>query len=171
VAIAVRNRQRLVKVNTRLLRELAGRVLSIVTDCWARSPQGFAPRRSQTSGGQPFGLPALQDLSIVLVNDKQIAKLNAQYHATPAATDILSFDYGNGQGELIISVEHAIGQAKHFRSTPARELVLYVIHGILHLHGYNDTTPRRRVRMRAGERRLLNGLHRQFRLAALIGSR
>lgn len=144
--VVVSNRQRRLKINTQLLAEIAERALELLP-------------------------AAAAHLSIVLVSDSMIAKLNAQYHATPAATDILSFDYGKGRGELIISVEHAIGQAKRFRSTPARELVLYVIHGILHLHGYNDTTPRHRVRMRAGERRLLNGLHRQFRLAALIGPR
>ena len=144
--VVVSNRQRRLKINTRLLAEIAERALELV-------PADAA------------------QLSIVLVNDSTITKLNAQYHATPAATDILSFDYGKGQGELIISVEHAIGQAKRFRSTPARELVLYVIHGILHLHGYDDTTPRRRVRMRNAERRLLDGLRRQFRLATLIGPR
>jgi probable rRNA maturation factor len=144
--VVVSNRQRRLKINTQLLAEIAERALELVHADVAQ-------------------------LSIVLVSDSTIAKLNAQYHATPAATDILSFDYGKGQSELIISVEHAIGQAKRFRSTPARELVLYVIHGILHLHGYDDTTPRQRVRMRNAERRLLAGLRRQFRLATLIGPR
>jgi probable rRNA maturation factor len=144
--VVVSNRQRRLKINTQLLAEIAERTLELVHDDVAQ-------------------------LSVVLVSDSTIAKLNAQYHATSAPTDILSFDYGHGLGELIISVEHAIQQAKRFRSTPARELVLYVIHGILHLHGYNDTTPRRRIPMRKAERRLLNGLCREFRLATLIGPR
>jgi probable rRNA maturation factor len=146
MSVTVRNRQRLLKVDTALLKQIARRALELVD-------------------------ASNDSLSIALVDDKAMATFNERFHATPGPTDILTFDYGEGQGELIISVEHAIGQAKRFRSTPARELVLYVIHGILHLNGCDDTTPRRRVRMRAGERRLLNALHRQFRLAALIGSR
>lgn len=96
-----------------------------------------------------------QALSIVLVSDRQMAKLNLRYHHTAGPTDILTFDYGDGQGELIISVDHAIANARRFGTTPARELALYVVHGILHLRGYDDRTPAQRRRMRAAERRLL----------------
>ncbi len=113
-------------------------------------------------GDKPF------HLGIVLVDDAAIAKLNAQYHDTPGATDILSFDYGGAEGELIISVEHAVSQARRYRTTPARELILYVVHGILHLHGYNDLTPPQRRRMRAAERRLASNLRNQFELKGLI---
>ena len=51
-------------------------------------------------------------LSIVLVNDAVIAKLNAKYHGGRGPTDILSFDYGDGQGELILSVPRAVIQAR-----------------------------------------------------------
>jgi probable rRNA maturation factor len=95
-------------------------------------------------------------LSIVLVNDAEMARLNLQYHHTSGPTDILTFDYGEGQGELIISVQRAVAQARRFRTTPARELALYVVHGLLHLRGYDDRTPRQRTRMRAAEHRLLN---------------
>ena len=94
-------------------------------------------------------------LSIVLVSDRQMAALNLQYHHVAGPTDVLTFDYGEGQGELIISVDHAVSQARRYRSTPARELDLYVIHGLLHLRGYDDRTPAQRRRMRAAERRLL----------------
>jgi probable rRNA maturation factor len=129
--VTVTNRQRLRKVDTRRLARMAQRALDLI--------------------GNPDS-----HLGIALVNDATIAKLNAQYHAMPGPTDVLSFDYGEGQGELIISVECAIRQAKRFRTTLARELTLYVIHGILHLHGYDDQTPHDRRRMRAAERRLMS---------------
>jgi probable rRNA maturation factor len=132
-SVTVSNRQRRFKINTRWLAGIAQRALDLVHD------------------------PDSQ-LGIVLVDDATIAKLNAQYHASSGPTDVLSFDYGKGQGELIISVEHAVVQAKSFRSTPSRELVLYVIHGILHLHGYDDLTTRDRRRIRLAERQLLNCL-------------
>jgi probable rRNA maturation factor len=133
VKVTVSNRQHRRNVNGRALTKIAERALELLHDTDAR-------------------------LSIVLVSDAVIAKLNAQYHATSGPTDVLSFDYGEGEGELIISVERAVAQAKRFRSTPSRELVLYVIHGILHLHGYNDLTTRDRRRMRRGEQRILNRL-------------
>src|SRR5262249_45640630 len=107
-------------------------------------------------------------LSVVIVSDATIAKLNARYHNTPGPTDILSFDYGEGHGELIISVEHAVAQAGRFRTSPGRELVLYVVHGILHLHGYDDRLEPDRRRMRAAERRLLACLARGFKLQGMI---
>jgi probable rRNA maturation factor len=131
--VTVTNRQRRLKVNIRWLAEIARHSLDLVDD--TRS-----------------------ELSVVLVNDTVMAELNEKYHKTSGPTDILTFDYGEGQGELIISVECAVRQARRFRTTLRRELALYVVHGILHLHGYNDLTPTQRRRMRAVERRLLEGL-------------
>ncbi|MGD1018857.1 MAG: rRNA maturation RNase YbeY [Verrucomicrobiia bacterium] len=141
--VAITNRQRRLKVDTHRLAEIAEAGLELV-------------------GDKPF------HLGIALVDDTAMATLNAQYHDTPGATDILSFDYGEGQGELIISVEHAVTQARRYHTTAARELILYVVHGILHLHGYNDLTPGQRRRMRAAERRLVSHLRNQFELKGLI---
>jgi probable rRNA maturation factor len=142
-SVAVSNRQRRRKVDTHVLARIARDALDLVHDCDSH-------------------------LTIVLVNDATIAKLNAQYHAASGPTDVLSFDYGEGQGELIISVECAIRQASRFRTTPARELVLYVVHGILHLHGYDDQTPNGRRRMRRAERRLMSQLSKRFEFKGLI---
>jgi rRNA maturation RNase YbeY len=142
--VEVRNRQRLLRVDARLLKTLATQALEL------------------------SNAAANYELSIVLVNDAAMAKLNAQYHATSGPTDILSFDYGEGQGELIISVEHVIANARRFRTTPARELARYIAHGILHLHGYDDRTPRQRVRMRIAERRLLNRISQAVHLTSLV---
>ena len=127
--VEVRNRQRAHRVNVARLKKLA---------------TGFNSK--------------FDTLSIVLVNDAEMARLNVQYHHTRGATDILTFDYGEGQAELIISVQRAVAQARRFRTTPAREVALYVVHGLLHLHGYDDHTPRQRAHMRAAERRWLNRL-------------
>jgi len=143
VKVAISNRQRRLKINASLLTKVAECVLGFVHDDRA-------------------------DLGIVLVDDDGIAKLNAQYHNRQGPTDILSFDYGEGHGELIISVDHVIAQARRFRSTPSRELVLYVVHGILHLHGYDDVAVRDRRRMRAAERRLVLRLGRDFNFQKLI---
>jgi probable rRNA maturation factor len=142
VRVAISNRQRRLKIDARRLAEITEGALELVHD-----------RTTQ--------------LGIVLVDDAAIARLNTQYHDTPGPTDILSFDYGAGEGELIISVEHAITQARRFHTTPARELTLYVVHGILHLHGYDDRTPRECRRMRMAERKLMSQLCKNFELKSL----
>jgi probable rRNA maturation factor len=141
--IDVRNRQRR-RVNTRQLRQLAMHVL-----CRARIPTGVRAA-GRTTAGSPAGVPALQSLSIVLVGDREMAELNLRYHHVAGPTDVLTFDYGDGQAEIIVSVDHA-----YARPRPAHELALYVMHGILHLRGYDDRTPAQRHRMRAAERRWL----------------
>ena len=155
VTLDVRNRQRAFKVNLAQLRQLAGQIL---LDCRARMPTGIRAVASRTTAGNPTGVPALQNLSLVLVSDPTMARLNRQYHDTAGTTDVLSFDYGAGHGELIISVPRAVAQARQFRTTPSRELALYIVHGILHLQGYDDRTPGPRRRMRAAERRWLRKL-------------
>jgi len=106
--------------------------------------------RLKTIAEQLAGRP----LTIVFVTDRVMARLNEQFHHTACPTDVLTFDYG-AEADLVISVERAMAQAKRYRTTVARELALYVIHGILHLRGYADHTPRQRARMRAAEKRLL----------------
>ena len=143
VTVAVRNRQRRLKINTKLLAEIARQALELVGNTRAQ-------------------------LGIALVDDVTIAKLNAQYHATPGPTDILSFDYGDREGELVVSVEHAVAQARRFRTTAAREIVLYVVHGILHLCGHSDLTRRDKNRMRAAERRVMERLSRNHKLGDIV---
>ena len=145
VKVDVSNRQHRLKINTVLLTEILTRTLEFLHVDQA-------------------------DLGVVLVDDKTIAKLNAQYHNTQGPTDVLSFDYGEGQGELIVSVDHAVVQARRFHSTPSRELVLYVVHGILHLRGHNDRTLSDRRRMRAAEQHLISRLARVFRVQDLLSS-
>lgn len=94
------------------------------------------------------------DLSIVLISDPVMACLNQQYHNVSGTTDILTFDYGDA-AELIISVDRAVAHARRFRTSPHAELARYVIHGLLHLAGWDDNTAVARRRMRAAERRWL----------------
>ena len=160
-AIAVTNRQRRLQINGRLLAQVAESALVLLK-------QRATPPHSQARGGQSFRLPALQDLSVVVVNDAAMAKLNTRYHATPGPTDILTFDYGAGQGELVISIDRVVANAQRFRCSASRELARYIVHGILHLHGFADQTAPQRHRMRAAERRLLNRVAQSVHLTGLV---
>ena len=65
-------------------------------------------------------------------------------------------------GEIIISTTTAVRQAKEFAVTPFQEIVLYMIHGILHLLGYDDHRPKDRNAMRRKEVELLQVVGRKF---------
>jgi probable rRNA maturation factor len=70
-------------------------------------------------------------------------------------------------GELFICLDDAVAQAREFRTTWQAELARYVIHGVLHLRGFDDTTPAARRKMKRAENALLRGLARRLALARL----
>ena len=65
----------------------------------------------------------------------------------PTVTDVITFPHGDGMGEIIVSYDTAIRQASEFNEPVFRELFRYMVHGLLHLHGYIDTEPEERERM------------------------
>ena len=88
-------------------------------------------------------------VTIYITTDAEIRKLNRQFHATDAPTDVLSFptyieDY---LGDVVISYDRAKAQAHDARWRIADELDLLAVHGVLHLLGFDDVTPRKRAKM------------------------
>lgn len=115
-------------------------------------------------------------LTIYITTDAQMRKLNRQFHATDSATDVLAFpvrntrrpsrnladtalrsasDYKHYLGDIAISYATAKRQARDAGWRIADELALLVTHGILHLLGYDDGTPRQRARMWQRQREIL----------------
>lgn len=97
----------------------------------------------------------LNELTVIWTDDPKMAELNWQFLHHKGPTDILTFDYGNGSAELVISLDTALHQASLYHKTLAQELTLYLAHGILHLNGMNDQTPSQRRQMRKAELNLL----------------
>lgn len=100
---------------------------------------------------------------MLLVGDRVIRRLNRAYLDHDYPTDVLAFPQHNDPsspqlqllGDVVISVETAARQAKEHGHSLARELALLLIHGILHLFGYDDSTAAARRRMWAKQARLL----------------
>ncbi len=94
-------------------------------------------------------------ISIAIVDDPAIAKLHEEFLDDPEPTDVLSFvleqSEGVLEGEVVASADTAAVNARHYRCTPEEELLRYVIHGTLHLVGYDDITPSKRAVMRKKE--------------------
>jgi probable rRNA maturation factor len=119
-------------------------------------------------GGCPSG-----SLSVAFLEGPALARLHARFMGDPSATDVITFagDAANHlAGEICVSVDAA---ASHRRSTGSRladEIALYLVHGWLHLAGYDDRNPAAKRAMRRAEARAMRLLDRsaavpRFKLA------
>jgi probable rRNA maturation factor len=103
-----------------------------------------------------------RDFSAVFVDDERIAQLNKRFLGCTGPTDVIAFvldgpgDPDELLGEVVISAETALAQARRRHIAVERELLLYTIHGVLHLVGYDDTTDTGARRMRRRQAVLLN---------------
>jgi probable rRNA maturation factor len=100
-------------------------------------------------------------ISLAVVDDDTIAWLNWQYLRHRGPADVLSFlldDRDGLEGEVIVGAETALRAAPRYGWPPHDELLLYVIHGMLHLVGYDDRTTQQRAEMQEREREVLHEL-------------
>lgn len=99
-------------------------------------------------------------VTLAFMTDPAIHALNKRFLEHDEPTDVISFPYSSKplHGDLAISTETAISAAAERGHPPAEELLLYVIHGILHLCGYDDTSDKKRKVMRQKETHYLTQL-------------
>ncbi|MEK6650682.1 MAG: rRNA maturation RNase YbeY [Bacteroidota bacterium] len=105
---------------------------------------------------------ALVAVAVVLLGDRRMRQLNTQHLRHPWTTDVLSFLYEQRSGidgEIVVNLDQARRQAPRFGATFREEVRRLVIHGMLHLTGYDDRTATERVRMRRMEERYLSTSH------------
>ena len=100
-------------------------------------------------------VPVFSSLSIVFVGTKRMRAINRKFLGHDFVTDVLTFDMGEGLGEIIICPQMARTQAKTHQTSTDQEIILYVIHGILHLAGFDDHKPQDILQMRRMENKLL----------------
>lgn len=141
--IAIRNRQKTLRLNLPVVRR-------VVREAWLL-----------TNYQSPI---TNYELSLAFVTDEEIARLNDQFLRRRGPTDVISFQHG----ELVISTERAMAQARRFRTPLQEELALYCIHGLLHLAGYDDTTPARRRIMARRQRQILLEIRKKLDLQKLF---
>ena len=111
------------------------------------------------------------ELNIMLVGNAYIRTLNKKYKKRDSSTDVLAFrlddEYNTCSsekkliGEIVISLDQAKKQARMYGVSFEKELCLYVIHGILHLLGYDDIKPKDRIIMERKQFELLTSLWRK----------
>ena len=101
-------------------------------------------------------------IDVVMVDDPTLAALHARFLGDPTPTDVMAFDLGHEgggpEGEIYVSLDRARAVAAARGADVARELALYLVHGALHLCGFDDHAEAERERMRAAETSVLDGL-------------
>ncbi|MCL5959353.1 MAG: rRNA maturation RNase YbeY [Chloroflexi bacterium] len=116
------------------------------------------------------------ELSLVITDDERIRELNATYRGIDEPTDVLSFpltepdeaqpefitppDQVKALGDVVISYERAVEQAREYEHSVEREIGYLVVHGVLHLLGYDHETEAQRQEMRSKEEAALVDLPR-----------
>jgi probable rRNA maturation factor len=162
----LRNRQRARAVDLRLLRKIA---MALLRDLLVLKKV---------------------ELGIHLVEPAEITRLNESYLAHAGSTDVITFNYLSNDwqaespaiqqvanlrypsctevhGDIFICVAEAVAQARRFGTTWQAEVVRYLVHGVLHLTGYDDSTRPARRKMKREEDRLLAELVARFALSKL----
>jgi len=92
-----------------------------------------------------------REVFVWLISDRRMALLHRKFLGQPGPTDVLTFQHG----EIFISVDTAQRHARAFGNSFVRELKLYIVHGLLHLHGFDDQTSGEARKMKAAQERIL----------------
>ena len=134
--ITLHNHQRKVCLSLPWLRQVAIRALD---ECLRHPAFENAP------------LASLSNVEVSFVSDAAIARVHRRFMGIPGATDVITFDHG----ELVVSTETARSNARNYGRTLDEELVLYIVHGLLHLNGFEDKKPDDAENMRQLQERIL----------------
>jgi probable rRNA maturation factor len=136
--VLLANRQRAVRIAAARVRRTAARALAAV--------------------GRPGA-----ELSLALVDDAEIRRLNANFRGVRRRTDVLAFPLDPPLvGEVVVSAPAAARQARRLHLPVALELDLLVTHGVLHLVGYDDREPLEARLMHERERQILTAAGRRI---------
>jgi probable rRNA maturation factor len=130
--LKVLNRQRRVRVDVHALQDFAERAL---------------PECLRTRGG----LHRLAEIVVVLISDRKISELHRRFMNISGPTDVITFQHG----EIFISTETARREGKQRGTTTLDEIKLYLVHGLLHLHGFDDRTPAAARRMSRAQEQIV----------------
>jgi probable rRNA maturation factor len=133
--IELHNLQRKIPIKIRPLRQFAKRALAA------------SMQEAKLRAGAEFP----HEIHVLLISDEKMSSLHQQFLNQTGPTDVITFQHG----EIFISVPTARRQAREFGTSLVGEIQLYIVHGLLHLVGFNDLSSRQQRSMRAAEARVL----------------
>jgi probable rRNA maturation factor len=126
-SVTIRNLQRRVFVSTRKVELFARTACQLAWQ--ARRPSSEITR--------------LTHVEVSIVSNRRMATLHKKFCGIPGPTDVLTFQHG----EIVVSADMAVTQARNFHTHVIAEIQLYLLHGLLHLAGFDDTDSRQRKQM------------------------
>src|SRR5256714_14325464 len=134
--IAIRNLQRTISVNVAELETFAGNAVQYCLQLQRR---------------KRIDLYNLREVFIWLISDRRMALLHRKFLGQSGPTDVMTFQHG----EVFISVQTARRHARTFSNSLMCELKLYIVHGLLHLHGFDDQTTADARKMKTAQEKVL----------------
>jgi probable rRNA maturation factor len=134
--VSVRSLQRKIDVNIADLERFGRKAVALCLRL---------PRNKKTD------LERLEEVSILIISNRRMSALHGRFMNEAGPTDVISFQHG----EIFISAEMAKRNARRFGNSLAHELRLYIVHGLLHLHGFDDRDAAGARAMAAQQQRIL----------------
>jgi probable rRNA maturation factor len=136
-AVTIANRQRALRFDLARIRRIVGHAL----------PHCIAER-----GPLPPVLPGLHEVSVSIVSESAMSRVHVDFLGIEGPTDVITFPYG----EIVVCAAIAKDNARRYGNTPDDELALYIIHGLLHLNGFDDLSPAAARQMRTRQAKILD---------------
>ncbi len=96
-------------------------------------------------------LLSLEEIEVSIVSDSKISKVHADFLGDDSPTDVITFHHG----EILISADTALRQGLDHRQSMDQELALYLVHGLLHLAGWEDEDPEEQAAMHRLQEKIL----------------
>ena len=134
--VVVRNLQRAVSIDVAVLQNFAAKALRLCL---------------QLRKNKQTDLTKQHEISILFISDRRMALLHRRFLNQSGPTDVITFQHG----EIFISADTARRHAHTFGNSLARELRLYIVHGLLHLHGFDDRSEAGLQKMEAAQEKIL----------------
>jgi metalloprotein, YbeY/UPF0054 family len=134
--IIVRNLQRAVPIDVADLENFAAKALWLCLQL----------RKSERTD-----LTKLREVAVLFVSDRRMALLHRQFLNQSGPTDVITFQHG----EICISAKTARRHSRIFANSLAREVRLCIVHGLLHLHGFDDSSEADARKMKAAQEKIL----------------
>ncbi len=135
--ITIANRQRALRIDLARIRRIVHRAL---------------PLCLEESGPLPPVLSGLAEVSASIVSTAAMSRVHVDFLGIEGPTDVITFPYG----EIVVCAGTAAENAARYGQTLDEELALYIIHGLLHLNGFDDLEPVSARRMRSRQAKILN---------------
>lgn len=135
-AITLHNRQRSICIDLAALQAFASRALVACLEL---------------PGKNASVLANLDELSVIIVSDRRMAELHHRFLHVRGPTDVITFQHG----EIFVSAETAGNHARRLGNSLQDEIRLYVAHGLLHLHGFDDKKPADAGKMKRTQEKLV----------------